>query len=69
MKKTPKQKIKSYFDNLRKQNDEFANYHSAAAKGANNQMVKNHHESAAWHYGVQKPAMLNDMEKDILKLI
>jgi hypothetical protein len=64
-----KQKIQSYFFQqslLRKQN--YENYMIMSKKAFNNE-EKKMYEEKAWVEGVKMVSVLDDMEKDILKLI
>jgi hypothetical protein len=65
---TNKEKIKAYFDEQKRIVADYADYHSRMLKHANSNTRK-HHENMAWIYGVSRPALYNDMERDLLKLV
>jgi len=67
--KTTEERIKEYFDSAKAKRGEFADWHIAAAKQARWDSQKKTHEREAWLHGVYMQAVLDDMEKDMVRII
>ena len=67
--KVTAQKIKEYFQAQKAVAHKIANEHIEMGKKAKFKTEKKRHEDWAWEFGVRRIAMLNDMEKDILKIV
>jgi hypothetical protein len=68
MKETTK-KIKEYFQTQRTLAVKIAEEHVALAKEASGKSEERYHNDLAWDYGVRRIKMLEDMERDIIKLV
>lgn len=62
-------KIKDYFDTERSKYEIAGQIHSEYAKEAKSRDDKRYQEDLAWKYGIERVALMNDMEKAILALL
>ena len=67
-KKEYETKINQYFDLQAKKCQEWAAYAMEKEKASKFQSEKDHYRNQAWHYGINRTAMLDDMRKDLLSL-
>ena len=61
--------IKAYFKQKTSEYLTYAEWHIEQAKKETFATPKKHHDDMAWKYSVNYPALLSDIEKDILKII
>ena len=64
-----KKTVESYFEGRKSNYSAMADFHMAEAKKAKFEFEKKYHEDRAWFYGISMQAILDDMEKDLKKLI
>ena len=66
---TAKEKINAYFDLEINKSHEMAAYCSEKMKSAKYESERKHYQDQGWKYGVSRPAYLDEIRKDILKLV